>query len=494
MVLRDMKQNPGFGYKPIGFVDDNRGKRGVRIHGIPVLGTRRDLEELVQAHSIRELIVCIPSATARQMRAIVNKGSKTGIPIRTVPGMKDILRGRVRLSQIRDVWLEDLLAREEIRTDLESIRANLEGKKVLVTGAAGSIGSELCRQIADCSPSGMILFDQCENRLYLTLMELKEKFTDIAFYPVVGDIRDQRTVEGVFKRERPEIVYHAAAYKQLPMMELNPLESVKNNVMGTMNVATAAREYGSKRFVLISTDKAVNPTSVMGASKRFAERLVQGYASDAKETIFTIVRFGNVLGSNGSVVPIFKQQIEAGGPVTVTHPKIKRFFMTIPEAVQLVLQASGMGKGGEAFVLDMGEQIKVLDLAENLIALSGFRINEDIRIKITGLRPGEKLYEELFESLERIEKTEHSRINKAIQMDHLSQRELSQYVQEFEKLIEQGDPVEMIRLLQKAIPTYSPSPTVLKEENGAPKKVVKPLSRKPLRPNPTHQETPLYLP
>jgi FlaA1/EpsC-like NDP-sugar epimerase len=465
MVLRDMKKNADLGFQPIGFVDDNLGKKGLRIHGIPVLGTRKDLENLVRLHAVRELIVCIPSATASQMRAIIDECSKTGIPIKTVPGMKDVLDGRVGLSQIRDVSLEDLLAREVIQTDLEVIKTSLKGKRVLVTGAAGSIGSELCRQIADCLPKEIILFDQCENRTYTTLLEVQNKFPKVTFFPMIGDIRDKRSVERIFKLYRPEIVYHAAAYKQVPLMEYNLLESVKNNVLGTMNVVSAAIEYSARRFVLISTDKAVNPTSIMGASKRFAERLVQGIANHSEKTIFTIVRFGNVLGSNGSVVPIFKKQIEEGGPVTVTHPDIKRFFMTIPEAVQLVLQASGMGKGGEIFVLDMGEQIKIMDLARNLISLSGYRPDEDIRIRVTGLRPGEKLYEELFDSLEKIESTEHPRINKAIQMDFLTRAEVFQYVSEFEDLIEHGNQTGIIRLIQKTIPSYKPSSTATRD-NG----------------------------
>jgi FlaA1/EpsC-like NDP-sugar epimerase len=457
MVLRDMKRSADLLYHPVGIVDDDPGKKGLRIHGISVLGTRKDLSDLVKRYAIEELIICIPSATAKQMREIVDECAKTGASVKTVPGMRDILDGRVGVSQIREVQLEDLLAREVIRTDLESIRSSLARKRILVTGAAGSIGSELCRQIASCLPERVILLDQCENRLYLTLLELRESFPGVAFNPIVGDVRDRQCVEEVIHLGRPEIIYHAAAYKHVPLMESNPLEAVRNNIIGTMNLASAARDAGVKKFVLISTDKAVNPTSIMGACKRFAELLVQEFSGESEKTVFSIVRFGNVLGSNGSVVPLFKKQIEKGGPVTVTHPEIKRFFMTIPEAVQLVLQASGMGIGGEIFVLDMGEQIKIMDLARNLIALSGYRPEEDISIKVTGLRPGEKLYEELFDSFEKIEKTQHPRILMAIQMDRVNGSETFQIVSEIEEMLETRNTGGIIAILQKAVPSYSPS-------------------------------------
>lgn len=459
-LLRDMKQNVALPYYPVGFVDDDPIKKKLRIRNVSVLGNRKDLSSLVVEHSIEELIVCIPSATAKQMREIVDACNKIGIPVKTLPPMGDILDGKVGVAQIREVRLEDLLAREVIQTDLDSIRSGLFGKRVLVTGAAGSIGSELCRQVANCSPERISLLDQCENRLYFTMLELKEKFPNVLFEPIVRDIRNKSSIEEVVSSEKPEIIYHAAAYKHLPLMELNPLEAVKNNIIGTWNMASVARSIGVKKFVLISTDKAVNPTSIMGASKRLAECLVQGFAYDEKKTIFTIVRFGNVLGSNGSVVPIFQKQIKKGGPVTVTHPEIKRFFMIIPEAVQLVLQASEMGRGGEIFVLDMGEQIKIMDLARNLIALSGYRPDEEIPIQITGLRPGEKLYEELFDSSESIKKTQHPRISIAAQTEILNAGDVFRFVSELEEMIEQRDIAGIMTMLQKTVPSYQPTQLV----------------------------------
>ncbi len=417
-LLREIHRMTVAEYEMVGFIDDDPAKQGIRIHDIPVLGTVEQLAEICREKNIEEVAIAMPSATVQQRRRVVQVCQGTKVRFRTVPSMTDIASGRFRVSQIRDVDINDLLGREAIQLDTDSIEAFIRGKTILVTGAGGSIGSEMCRQICHFGPKLLLLVEQAENPLFYIERELREKFPDITMTAVVCDITDQSRVEGIFEKYRPEIIIHAAAHKHVPLMEGNPGEAIKNNVVGSRTAADAADKFGAGSFVMISTDKAVNPTSIMGSSKRVAELYVQDLNRTSK-THFVTVRFGNVLGSEGSVVPIFKKQIAQGGPLTVTHPDMKRYFMTIPEASQLVLQAASMGKGGEIFVLDMGEPVKIVDLARELITLSGFRPGEDIEITFTGLRPGEKLFEELSIKGEDMQETRHPKIGiwKNIPMD-----------------------------------------------------------------------------
>ncbi|MDP1949135.1 MAG: nucleoside-diphosphate sugar epimerase/dehydratase [Nitrospirota bacterium] len=454
-LARDMHSDARYNYKPVGFVDDDPVKRKMKIHGVPVVGGIADIPSLARGLVVHEIIVAIPSAsTALKQRILVaSEGCK--IPIKILPSVKQLLANPEALRQVRPMSLEDLLQREPIQMDRQELHPLLEGKRVLVTGAGGSIGSELCRQIARYRPATLILFERYENGLYALDLELRRQFPDVAIVPAVGDVTIHDRVIEVLRQTDPELVFHAAAHKHVPLMELNPKEAVRNNVFGTKVVAEAALACGVDRFVLISTDKAVNPTSVMGATKRVAEDLLQRL-SYSGQTKFTVVRFGNVLGSNGSVVPLFTDQIRRGGPVTVTHPEIKRFFMTIPEAVQLVLQASLLGRGGEVFVLDMGEQVKVVDLARNMIVLSGLVPDQDIQIVYSGLRPGEKLYEELFEAAEQVEPTAHAKIRRAISPPVIQSDRLDRAIAHLETALSHGDDDELIRRLNEAVPTYTP--------------------------------------
>ena len=398
----------GTDLRVIGFADDAPPKQMMRIHGVPVLGGRQDLPALVLRHQIEEIFIAIPSAPPAVFREIVSECHGVKVRFRRVPSSKDLLNGRLALSHLPEVQLEDLLGRAPVTLENENVVTFLRDKIVMVTGAGGSIGSELCRQIAHFKPRHLIMLDQAENGLYEADMDMRQKKLDINRNLVIADITDARRVSEVFAKYRPQIIFHAAAHKHVPMMEMNKKEAIKNNVLGSRTLAEAAHRFDAEKFVMISTDKAVNPTSIMGASKRLAEMLLQGM-SKRSFTAFTTVRFGNVLGSNGSVVPLFKKQLLLGGPLTVTHPDIERFFMTIPEAVQLVLQAGAMGKGGEIYILDMGQPIKIVDLARNLITLSGYT-PEDIGIKFVGLRPGEKLYEELWITDEKVLPTGNSKI------------------------------------------------------------------------------------
>jgi len=384
----------GTDLRVIGFTDDAPPKQKMRIHGVPVLGGRKDLPALVLRHQIEEIFIAIPSAPPAVFREIVSECHAVKVRFRRVPSSKDFLNGRLTLNHLPEVQLEDLLGRAPVTLKNENVAGFLRDKIVMVTGAGGSIGSELCRQIAHFQPRHLIMLDQAENGLYEADMDMRQKKLEVHRDLVIADITDARRVSEVFAKYRPQIIFHAAAHKHVPMMEMNKKEAIKNNVLGSRTLAEAAHRFEAEKFVMISTDKAVNPTSIMGASKRLAEMLLQGMSSRSF-TAFATVRFGNVLGSNGSVVPLFTKQLLQGGPLTVTHPDIERFFMTIPEAVQLVLQAGAMGKGGEIYILDMGQPIKIVDLARNLITLSGYT-PEDIGIKFVGLRPGEKLYEELW--------------------------------------------------------------------------------------------------
>lgn len=391
------------------FIDDNLDKRGRYLEGVPIVGTRDDIQRAVEKYRIKKIILALPSISNSERKEILDICKFTGCQVQTVPGIYQLINGEVRVSQLRDVEIEDLLGRDPIRLDIEEILGYVKDQVVLVTGGGGSIGSELCRQLAAHQVKQLIIFEMYENNAYEIQQELKYKYPDLDLLVLIGSVRNSNRLEDIFKTYRPDIVYHAAAHKHVPLMEDSPNEAIKNNVIGTYKTAMRADKYHTKRFVLISTDKAVNPTNIMGASKRLCEMVIQMFAQKS-ETVFTAVRFGNVLGSNGSVIPLFKKQIAHGGPVTVTHPDIIRYFMTIPEAVSLVLQAGAYAKGGEIFVLDMGEPVKIVDLARNLIRLSGFKPGEDIKIKFTGLRPGEKLYEELLMAEEGLRKTENQRI------------------------------------------------------------------------------------
>ena len=408
-LVREILRMPSVRYDVVGFVDDQATAQHARIHGVEVLGRTADLREICQRKDAEEILIALPRATPRELRRVVARCEGMNVRFRTVPPAIDLIEGRVQVSQIRDVAIEDLLGREPVELDTEAIGAVLKGKRVLVTGAGGSIGSEMCRQIARFGPERLILFEQAENNLFEIDRELRAEFGDLDIVPYVGDICDRARVCAVMLAERPSAVFHAAAHKHVPMMEINPGEAVKNNVLGTKTVADAAVEARIQKVVVISTDKAVNPTSIMGCTKRVAEMYTQ-QLSARSETQFVTVRFGNVLGSSGSVIPIFTKQIAAGGPVTVTHPEMTRYFMTIPEAAQLVLQAGTMGEGGEVYVLDMGEPVRIVDLAREMVTLSGLRPAVDIEIAYTGIRPGEKLYEELSIKGEDFSPTKHPKI------------------------------------------------------------------------------------
>jgi len=454
MIVREMRANPGLGLLPMGFVDDDVAKLGMRIHGVPVLGTRSDISDLAIRYGIEEVIIAMPTAPGKVIREFSALCEKAGVRYKTIPGIYELLDGSVSVSHIRDVQLEDLLRREPIAIDLEEVGRFLADARVLVTGAGGSIGSELCRQTARYNPERLILLDHGENSIFHIHRELAALFPNLDIVPLICDIRDKDKIQQIMGRYTPTVIFHSAAHKHVPLMELHADEAVTNNIIGTQNLIEASERYGVKRFVLISTDKAVNPKSVMGASKRVAEMLIQGMAK-RNGRAFVAVRFGNVLGSSGSVIPLFKDQIAAGGPVTVTHPEVKRYFMTIPEAVQLVIQAAAMGKGGEIFVLDMGEPLKIVDLAKDLIKLSGLEPGRDIDIVYTGLRPGEKLSEELFREGEHIKITKHEHILIA-EADDFDEEKLHESILELKRLAKEMDGKKIKQKLGEIVPEYQP--------------------------------------
>lgn len=454
LLVRDMLSDAHYNCRPVGFVDDDPIKRKKKIHGIPVVGTIADTKEAADRLDAQEIIVAIPSSSTAVKRKILAASEGCTVPIKTLPSVRSLLSDSVLLQQVRPMNLDDLLQREPIQTDRQELHPLITGKTLLVTGAGGSIGSELCRQIAQYKPESLVLFERYENALHSLLLELRAAFPEVNILPLVGDVTVPDRVSEIFHQTGPDLVFHAAAHKHVPLMELNPKEAIRNNILGTRLVAEVALKTGVDRFVLISTDKAVNPTSVMGVTKRIAEHLVQEF-NHTGLTKFTVVRFGNVLGSNGSVVPLFSEQIRKGGPVTVTHPEIKRFFMTIPEAVQLVLQASVMGRGGEVFVLDMGEQIKVIDLARNMIVLAGLVPGKDVDIVFTGLRPGEKLYEELFEDGEQVEPTAHPKIHRAVGTP-VPMGELGEWLESLPTTLPQTDEEELLRDLRRLVPGFQP--------------------------------------
>lgn len=413
LVVREMLRHPETGLYPVGFLDDNKRKVGQQIASVPVLGTSDDLELAIRSHGVNEVLIAIPSAEGKVIRGLVDRinAMKSGIKYRTIPGVYELLTGKISINRIRDVEIEDLLRRPTIKLDTDKILGYIEGKTVMITGAGGSIGSEIVRQVCRFHPKELILFGHGENSIYQLERELDRNWPEVAYTSVIGALQNGVRLDYVFRRYTPQVVFHTAAHKHVPLMESNPEEAVFNNIVGSKNVVNLALKYGVSHFVNISTDKAVNPTSVMGASKRMVEYIVQDAARRAKENqIFVSVRFGNVLGSRGSVIPLFKQQIAAGGPVTVTHPDMMRYFMTIPEASQLVLQASGQGKNGEIYILDMGEPVRIVDLARDLIRLSGLEPDVDIKIEFSGMRPGEKLFEELMTKEERGASTPHEKI------------------------------------------------------------------------------------
>lgn len=410
-LYREIRDNRNFRYNIVGFLDDNPQKIGKKIHGIQVCGQITDIDIAVRNLHVDEAIIAISSANAQQMRQIVEHCKLSGVPFKTVPGLSELINGKVSIKSIREVAYRDLLGREAIELDTVKIGSYLHGKSVLITGAGGSIGSELCRQICRFNPKSIVLYERAESALYEIDMELKRDFNTIDVRPILADIRDRKQLQKAFESTQPDVVFHTAAYKHVPMLEMQPWKAVKNNVKGSRNLIDFALQFNVERFVFVSTDKAVRPTNVMGASKRVAEMLVQSQNEcEGSRTRFMIVRFGNVVGSVGSVVPLFKKQIEKGGPVTVTHPDMTRYFMTIPEACQLICQAGAMGEGGEIFILDMGTSIKIDDMARDLIRLSGFEPDVDIKIEYVGIRPGEKLYEELITEGEGIVTTDHEKI------------------------------------------------------------------------------------
>ena len=456
LLIREMKSSSYIQKNALCVIDDFNTRVGSYIHGVKVVGGRDDILENVARYDIDEIIIAMPSAPKSQIREILDICKQTKCELKTLPGMYQLVNGDVNVSQLRKVDVIDLLGREQIQVDLDSIMGYVMNKVILVTGGGGSIGSELCRQIAEKNPKQLIIFDIYENSAYDIQQELIKKYPDLDLKVLIGSVRNTNRVNQIFEKYHPDIVYHAAAHKHVPLMEESPNEAIKNNVLGTWKVADAADKYGTGKFVMISTDKAVNPTNIMGATKRICEMIVQAYNSKSK-TEFVAVRFGNVLGSNGSVIPLFKKQIAAGGPVTVTHPDTIRYFMTIPEAVSLVLQAGAYAKGGEIFVLDMGEPVKILDLAKNLIRLSGYIPGEDIKIEFTGLRPGEKLYEEMLMAEEGLKQTK----NKLIHIGEPIEFDEEEFFKELEELaVESKDELsneEIKEWVKKLVPTYRPS-------------------------------------
>lgn len=454
IIVKELLGHPQLGLDPVGFVDDDHSKHGQRMVDLPVFGAPGDLPRIVERYAIEEVVIAMPRASGTVIRRVVQAAQEAGIGARTMPGLFEILAGKVAVTALREVQIEDLLRREPIQTDLEQVRSLAAGETILVTGAGGSIGAELCRQLARLDPGELVLVGHGENTIFDIQEELRQSYPRLRCTSVIADIRDRERLAEVFARLRPFAVFHAAAHKHVPLMEANPVEAITNNVLGTKNVAELAAANDTRHFVLISTDKAVRPTSLMGASKRVAEQIVQSIAEEENKN-FVAVRFGNVLGSRGSVVPTFLRQIREGGPVTVTHPEMKRFFMTIPEAVQLVLQAGALGRGGEVFVLDMGEPVRVADLAKDLIRLSGLEAGTDIEIRYTGARPGEKLYEELFFDAEHAEPTSHPKVLRAknAALDADTARLVDHLI---EAALQAAPDIELRELLRRLVPDFSP--------------------------------------
>jgi len=460
-LVHELLQNQSLNCEVVGLIDDDRQKTGLALQGKRVLGTGETLGTWVRKHEIKQVLIAIPSATGPQMVRILKFATDAGVEYKMVPSLGELLQGAELGKQIREVAVEDLLGRKPVQLDLERIRERIQGRVVMVTGAAGSIGSEICRQIANFSPLAIVGFDDAETPLFHIEREMAKSFPDVAFYAEIGNITRPETLQRVMQHYQPAILYHAAAYKHVPLMEKHVFAAVETNIFGTWNVARAAVANGVEDFVMISTDKAVRPTSMMGATKRMAELLIRSLQMESN-TKFVAVRFGNVLGSNGSVVPIFKEQIAAGGPVTVTHPEMRRYFMTIPEASLLVLQAFSIGKGGEIFVLDMGEPVKIADLARNLILLSGLQPGRDIEIQYTGLRPGEKMFEELNLQDEHLIPTSHTKIRSYVSRRDMDLKQIKALLQRLQQIAEKQDVANLVLLLKDLIPDYNPASELLK--------------------------------
>lgn len=454
-IAREIERYHKRSRKVIGFIDDDESKFNRLMGGVRILGNRHDIPSIVKENKVKEIIIAMPSVTRNEIRNIMEICSPLKCKVNTLPGMYQLLDDEVLVSHLHPVSIEDLLERDEVRLDMDIVEPYIRDKVVLVTGAGGSIGSEICRQIMRVGPKQLLLLGHGENSIYLINQELKNIYKDGPIIPIIADIRDKQQLDQIFTQYNPQVVFHAAAHKHVPLMEIQPMAAVLNNIYGTRNVADVAGRHGVERFVMISTDKAVNPTSVMGATKRVAEKVIISM-NDTYDTKYITVRFGNVLGSRGSVIPLFKKQIEAGGPVTVTDPEMTRYFMTIPEASQLVLQAGAMGKGGEVFLLDMGEPVKIIDLARNMIRLSGLEPDKDIHIKITGLRPGEKKYEELLTSEEGTNRTNHTKIFEA-PLDTVDRDWLIDKIATFDSC---ETDMDVIGVLQDIIPTYTPNHNV----------------------------------
>lgn len=451
-IAREIERYHKRSRKVIGFIDDDESKFNRLMGGVRILGNRHDIPSIVKENKVKEIIIAMPSVTRNEIRNIMEICSPLKCKVNTLPGMYQLLDDEVLVSHLHPVSIEDLLERDEVRLDMDIVEHYIRDKVVLVTGAGGSIGSEICRQIMRVGPKQLLLLGHGENSIYLINQELKNIYKDGPIIPIIADIRDKQQLDQIFTQYNPQVVFHAAAHKHVPLMEIQPMAAVLNNIYGTRNVADVAGRHGVERFVMISTDKAVNPTSVMGATKRVAEKVIISM-NDTYDTKYITVRFGNVLGSRGSVIPLFKKQIEAGGPVTVTDPEMTRYFMTIPEASQLVLQAGAMGKGGEVFLLDMGEPVKIIDLARNMIRLSGLEPDKDIHIKITGLRPGEKKYEELLTSEEGTNRTNHTKIFEAA-LETVDRDWLMKKIGTFDSC---ETDMDVIGVLQDIIPTYTPN-------------------------------------
>jgi FlaA1/EpsC-like NDP-sugar epimerase len=463
LVVREMQKNPNLHLMPVCFLDDNPNKLKQQIHGVPVVGTLDDLARTVMIRRINEVIIAIPSAPGNVIRQVAEICQARNIPFRTMPGMYELIGGKVNVSRLREVDITDLLRREPTRIDEARIGINLSSRRILVTGAGGSIGLEICRQIARWMPASLILLGHGENSIFETLLEIQENFPSLPVHPIIADVRDLDRLNVIFDDLRPEVVFHTAAHKHVPLMEVNVEDAVMNNVVGTRNIVEVSLSYGVERLVLISTDKAIRPSSVYGGTKRLAEMIVLD-AARRSGLAYSVVRFGNVLGSRGSVIPLFKRQIASGGPVTVTHPDMERFFMTIPEAVHLVLQASAMGQGGEVFVLKMGEQIRILDLAEDLIRLSGLEPGKDIEIVFTGIRPGDKMSEELWDHSAHYEPTLHPDIVLLADEVLLAGNDLQDTVDDLTHLAREGDSEAIVKILDQCIPGAAvrsmPSPDI----------------------------------
>jgi FlaA1/EpsC-like NDP-sugar epimerase len=462
MIATVIKNHSDVHGKVVGFIDDDPAKLYKTIAGIKVLGNQQDIFSVVNRFCIDEIIVAMAETKPKEVKRILAECKRSNAKVRIAPGFKELIDGQVSMSKIRDVEIEDLLGRDSVDLNVTEIAGYIEGRTILVTGGGGSIGSELCRQIAKFEPKELIILDIYENNAYDIQNELKHDFPRLELDVIIASVRDRNTIFNVIKTHRPDVIFHAAAHKHVPLMERSPKEAIKNNTFGTMNVAEAALEYNVSEFILISTDKAVNPTNIMGASKRMCEMVIQGLAKNSTKTKFAAVRFGNVLGSNGSVIPLFKRQIQEGGPVTVTHKEIIRYFMTIPEAAQLVIQAGAIAEGGEIFVLDMGDPVRIYDLAVDLIKLSGFKPHEEIDIEVTGLRPGEKLFEELLMDDEGLEDTRYEKIYIG-QPGEIDYKMLKKSLLSLEQAMELDDVEETIEMISHIVPTYRNNIEVNKE-------------------------------